>query len=106
VSAAEDVLDTAALGDRRVHATLEPAVISGDSVLAGRLITDLVNNAIRYNIPGGDIWISTRTTPPSRRRPGRRYHLPATRSASATIPGRTVHQAAGNRVGQPPMQQR
>ena len=60
-TAAEDILDTAALGDRRVHATLEPAVISGDPVLAGRLIANLVDNAIRYNIPGGDIWISTRT---------------------------------------------
>ena len=34
---AEDVLDTADLGDRHVHATLEPAVISGDPVLAERL---------------------------------------------------------------------
>ena len=34
---AEDVLDTADPGDRRVHATLEPAVISGDPVLAERL---------------------------------------------------------------------
>jgi signal transduction histidine kinase len=61
-TAAEDILDTAALADRRVHATLEPAVISGDPLLAERLITNLVDNAIRYNIPGGDIWISTRTT--------------------------------------------
>ena len=41
---AEDVLDTAGLGDRRVHATLEPAVISGDPVLAERLIANLVDN--------------------------------------------------------------
>ena len=47
---AEDVLDTADLGDRRVHATLEPAVISGDPVLAERLIANLVDNAVRYNI--------------------------------------------------------
>ena len=60
-TAAEDVLDTAGLGDRRVHATLEPAVISGDPVLAGRLIANLVDNAVRYNHAGGDIWISTRT---------------------------------------------
>jgi signal transduction histidine kinase len=60
-AAAEDVLDAAALGDRRVHATLEAAVISGDPVLAGRLIANLIDNAIRYNIPCGDIWISTRT---------------------------------------------
>jgi signal transduction histidine kinase len=60
-TAAEDVLDTAGLGGRRVHATLEPAVISGDPVLAGRLIANLVDNAVRYNVVAGDIWISTRT---------------------------------------------
>jgi signal transduction histidine kinase len=59
---AEDVLDTTGLGDRRVHATLEPAVISGDPVLAQHLIANLVDNAIRYNIGAGDIWILTRTT--------------------------------------------
>ena len=59
---AEDVLDTVALGGRRVHATLEPAVISGDLVLAERLIANLVDNAVRYNAAAGDIWISSRTT--------------------------------------------
>jgi signal transduction histidine kinase len=58
---AEDVLDTADLGDLHVHATLEPAVISGDPVLAERLIANLVDNAVRYNATAGDIWISTRT---------------------------------------------
>jgi signal transduction histidine kinase len=58
---AEDVLDTARLGDRRMHATLEPAVISGDPVLTERLIANLVDNAVRYNAAAGDIWISTRT---------------------------------------------
>jgi signal transduction histidine kinase len=57
---AEDVLDVSA--DPRVHATLEPAVISGDPVLAERLIANLVDNAIRYNLPDGDVWISTRTS--------------------------------------------
>ena len=61
-TAAEDVLDTAGLGDRRVHATLEPAVISGDPLLAERLIANLVDNAVQYNIAAGDIWISTHTT--------------------------------------------
>jgi signal transduction histidine kinase len=61
-TAAEDVLDTGRLGGRQVHATLEPAVISGDPVLAERLIANLVDNAVRYNIADGDIWISTRTT--------------------------------------------
>jgi signal transduction histidine kinase len=57
----EDVLDTADPGDRRVHATLEPAVISGDPLLAERLIANLVDNAARYSAASGDIWISTRT---------------------------------------------
>jgi signal transduction histidine kinase len=59
---AEDVLDAADLCDRRVHATLEPAVISGDPVLAEHLVANLVDNAIRYGTAGGDVWISTRTT--------------------------------------------
>lgn len=60
-TAVEDVLDTASLGDRRVHATLEPAVISGDPVLAERLVANLVDNAVRYNTTVGDIWIATHT---------------------------------------------
>ncbi len=58
---AEDVLDTAGLGDRRVHATLEPAVVSGDPVLVERLVANLLDNAVRYNAPAGDIWISSHT---------------------------------------------
>jgi signal transduction histidine kinase len=58
-TAAEDVLDTASLGDRRVHASLEPAVISGDPVLTERLVANLIDNAVRYNTAGGEIWVST-----------------------------------------------
>ncbi|MBO0691370.1 MAG: HAMP domain-containing histidine kinase [Acidimicrobiaceae bacterium] len=56
---AEDALDTVVVGDRRVHATLEPAVMTGDPVLTERLIANLIDNAVRYNVTGGDIWIST-----------------------------------------------
>jgi len=56
---AEDVLDAGGLGDRQVHAELEPAMILGDPVLAERLIANLVDNAVRYNTAVGDIWIST-----------------------------------------------
>jgi signal transduction histidine kinase len=59
---AEDVLHAAALGDRRIHATLEQAVITGDPVLAERLVANLVENAERYNTAAGDIWISTGTS--------------------------------------------
>ena len=58
---AEDVLDTAGLRDLRVHATLEPAVISGDPVLVERLVANLVDNAVRYNTAAGEIWVSTLT---------------------------------------------
>jgi signal transduction histidine kinase len=58
---AEDVLDAADPGDLHVHATLEPAVISGDPVLAEHLITNLVDNAVRYNAVAGDVWIGTHT---------------------------------------------
>lgn len=61
-TAAEDVLDAADPGDRQVHTMLQPAVISGDPVLAERLIANLVDNAVRYNHADGDIWITTRTT--------------------------------------------
>jgi len=60
-TAAENVLDAARLGDLHVHSALEPAVVVGDPVLAERLIANLVDNAARYNVPGGHIWISTST---------------------------------------------
>ncbi len=59
---AEDVLDAAEVGDRHVHAALEPAVIRGDPVLAEHLVANLVGNAIRYSGTPGEIWISTSTT--------------------------------------------
>ncbi|HST14978.1 MAG TPA: HAMP domain-containing sensor histidine kinase [Gaiellaceae bacterium] len=55
----EDVLDTGQLGDRNVHQTLEPAVVLGDAMLVERLVANLVDNAVRYNIAAGDIWVST-----------------------------------------------
>jgi signal transduction histidine kinase len=60
-TAAEDALDAISPGRQQVHPRLQPAVISGDPVLTGRLIANLLDNATRYNPPGGDIWITTRT---------------------------------------------
>ena len=61
-TAAEDALETVPLRGLRVHATLKPAVILGDPVLAERLVANLIDNAARYNVPGGDIWITTSAT--------------------------------------------
>ncbi|GII56494.1 sensor protein CutS [Planotetraspora thailandica] len=56
---AEDVLDEARLGERKLHTTLEPVVTWGDPVLLERLVANLVDNAIRYNLPDGEIWLTT-----------------------------------------------
>lgn len=58
---AEDVLDSADPLDRRPRASLEPAITTGDPVLLERLIANLIDNAMRYNIPGGDVHITTST---------------------------------------------
>jgi signal transduction histidine kinase len=44
-----------------VHATLEPAETSGDSPLAERLVANLIDNALRYNVPDGHIDVATGT---------------------------------------------
>jgi signal transduction histidine kinase len=53
-----------AIGRRglRVQADIEPAVLDGDPVLIQQLVTNLIDNAVRYNIPDGDIQVSTATS--------------------------------------------
>jgi signal transduction histidine kinase len=43
----------------RVRAALGPAVVTGDPRLAASLVTNLVDNAIRHNKPGGTVEIAT-----------------------------------------------
>ncbi|HUA43935.1 MAG TPA: HAMP domain-containing sensor histidine kinase [Solirubrobacteraceae bacterium] len=47
--------------DLGVHTTLDPAPTDGDPRLLERLITNLIDNAIRHNTPGGHIEITTGT---------------------------------------------
>jgi signal transduction histidine kinase len=58
----EDVLDSADLGDRTLQSVLHPAPAYGDPLLLERLGANLVDNAVRYNRPGGRVGISTGTT--------------------------------------------
>jgi len=62
-TAAEDALDVAAAGiarlSLRVDSRLDPAETTGDPYLLERMIGNLVDNAVRHNVPGG--WIRLRT---------------------------------------------
>ncbi|MEW9531938.1 sensor histidine kinase [Microbispora sp. NPDC049125] len=53
---AEDVIDAAG---QAVHTRLEVAPTLGDPVTLERLVANLVENAIRHNIPGGEVWVET-----------------------------------------------
>jgi len=44
-----------------VHADLEPAAITGDPLMIQQLAGNLIDNAIRHNVPGGDIQVTTTT---------------------------------------------
>jgi signal transduction histidine kinase len=46
-----------------IHADLHPATLDGDPLLVQQLATNLIDNAVRHNVPGGDIQVATRTSP-------------------------------------------
>jgi len=62
---AEDALDAAAPAIRAhpvtVQAALQPAAALGDPVLVERLVTNLIDNAIRHNVPDGWVQVATGT---------------------------------------------
>jgi signal transduction histidine kinase len=62
---AEDALDAAAPAIRAravtVEAALEPGPTLGDPVLVERLVMNLVDNAVRHNVPDGWIQVATGT---------------------------------------------
>ena len=53
-------------GNVRVTAGLGPAVVTGDPALTMSLVANLVDNAVRHNVPGGHVQVTTGT---NRRRP-------------------------------------
>jgi hypothetical protein len=60
---AADVLDTradgAAAANVTVHRSLDDVKVAGSQTLLSRLAVNLVDNAIRYNEPGGWVWVTT-----------------------------------------------
>ncbi len=58
---AEDALDGREINGITTTATLDQAPVTGDGVLLERLVANLLDNAERYNVPGGTVTISTAT---------------------------------------------
>ncbi|MFC6881974.1 MULTISPECIES: sensor histidine kinase [Actinomadura] len=46
-------------GDVEVEARLAPAAVEGDPVLLERCAVNLLENALKYNVPGGRVWVRT-----------------------------------------------
>jgi signal transduction histidine kinase len=44
-----------------VQTDIQPALLDGDPLLVQQLVTNLIDNAVRHNIPGGGMRIATRT---------------------------------------------
>ena len=53
-----------AISRRGLHvpADIEPAILDGDPLLVQQLVTNLIDNAVRHNIPGGDVRVATATS--------------------------------------------
>jgi signal transduction histidine kinase len=45
-----------------VRTDIRPALFDGDPLLAQQLVTNLIDNAVRHNIPGGEVQVATRTS--------------------------------------------
>jgi signal transduction histidine kinase len=58
---AQEVIESTANGELTVTLQLQPALILGDERLIERLIANLMDNAARYNVPQGEIAVSTGT---------------------------------------------
>jgi signal transduction histidine kinase len=57
-----DAITETAPGDVRVIPTLAPVVVEGDRVLLQRLAANLLQNAVRYNRPGGHVEVRVTAT--------------------------------------------
>ena len=46
-----------------VKTAIQPATLDGDPLLVQQLVTNLIDNAVRHNIPDGDVQVATGTNP-------------------------------------------
>lgn len=55
--------DVAEQADVKIHVALDPHTVNGEAVLLERLVTNVVQNAIKYNRPGGCVNVSVGDEP-------------------------------------------
>lgn len=56
----EDEIDDLDAQEIEVHANLRELTVEGDTVLLARAVRNLLENGIRHNVPGGELWIRCR----------------------------------------------
>ncbi len=108
---AEDALDAAApaitAGSLRVTSELEPGLAAGDPVLVERLVRNLIDNAVRHNVPGGWLEVASGSRDGARvplgcqqraghRRAGGRRRSSSPSTDGASTRDRTLRKAAGS----------
>ena len=53
-------IDEVDAGDVEVHVALRTLTVEGDTILLARAVRNLVENAVRHNVQGGEIWVRSR----------------------------------------------
>ncbi|WP_231479797.1 sensor histidine kinase, partial [Microbacterium sp. Cr-K32] len=56
----EDQVDDLDAQEIEVHANLRELTVEGDAVLLARAVRNLLENGIRHNVPGGELWVRCR----------------------------------------------
>ncbi|MEU6408688.1 HAMP domain-containing sensor histidine kinase [Microbispora sp. NPDC046933] len=80
-----------------VTARIEPFLVYGDPVLLNRLVTNLVDNAVRYNHPGGAVEVALAGGALTVRNTG--PEVPAERFGDLFAPFRRLHTTRGQGAG-------
>ncbi|QYC42100.1 putative sensor histidine kinase TcrY [Nonomuraea coxensis DSM 45129] len=83
--------------DVTVTGRTEPFVVDGDPVLLHRLVTNLLDNAVRYNHPGGTVEVTLSGGVLTVRNTG--PHVPEERLGDLFEPFRRLHTTAGQGAG-------
>ena len=53
-------IDEVDAGDVEVHVALRTLTVEGDTILLARAVRNLLENAVRHNVQGGELWVRSR----------------------------------------------